>query len=375
MERTTFRRASATLVAATLLFAACGDDDTQTAADDASTTTMAMDDGHSHDHGEGIEVGGEDVIPTIALTAEPDSKSGVNLRIETTGFTFAPERASTEHVAGEGHAHVYVDGEKHGRVYGEWYHLDGIEPGEHEISVDLNANSHAPLLVDGEKIEDSVTVDVPEPMDGHAHGGDGFEAVDPVPSVEVEVTEDPKSGYNVRVTTTDFTFTPESVGDEATTSGQGHAHLYVDGQKVARLYGEWYHLDRDLSAGDHDIRVSLNADDHSEYVTGGEPIEATTTITVEGEDVASADAGTVIEVSVADGAVDGGGRTAVALGDTVTIRISSDIDDHIHLHGYDVLVDVTAGEPAELTFEATIPGVFEVELEDSRLQLLELEIS
>ena len=145
--------------------------------------------------------------------------------------------------------------------------------------------------------------------------------------------------------------------------------------KRQRLYGEWYHLDRDLSAGDHDIRVSLNADDHSEYVTGGEPIEATTTITVEGEDVASADAGTVIEVSVADGAVDGGGRTAVALGDTVTIRISSDIDDHIHLHGYDVLVDVTAGEPAELTFEATIPGVFEVELEDSRIQLLELEIS
>lgn len=375
MGRTTFRRASATLVATTLLFAACGDDDTETAADDTSTTTMAMDDGHEHDHGEGIEVGDGDAVPTVTLTAEPDSKSGVNVRIETTDFTFAPENASTEHVAGEGHAHVYVDGEKHGRVYGEWYHLDGIDPGEHEISVDLNANSHAPLLVDGEKIEDSVTVEVPEPMGGHSHGGDGFEASEPVPSVDVEVVEDPKSGYNIRLTTTDFTFTPESVGGDEVTSGEGHAHLYVDGQKVARLYGEWYHLDRDLSAGEHDIRVTLNADDHSEYVSGGEPIEATATITVEGDDAAPADDGTVIEVSVADGAVERGGRTAVELGDTVTIRITSDMDDHIHLHGYDVLVDVTAGEPAELTFEATIPGVFEVELEDSRIQLLELEIS
>ncbi len=374
MERTTFRRASATLVAATLLFAACSDDDTQSATGDTTTTSMMSGDGHEHSHDEGVEIGDGEAVPTVTLTAEPDSVKGVNLRIETTDFTFAPEHASTEHVAGEGHAHVYVDGEKRGRVYGEWYHLDGVDPGEHEISVDLNANSHAPLLVDGEKIEDSVTVDVPEPMDGHSHG-DGFEAADPVPSVEIEVVEDPMSGYNVHVTTTDFTFTPESVGDEETTSGEGHAHLYVDGQKVGRVYGEWFHLNQDLSAGDHDIRVVLSANDHSDYVSGGDPIEATTTVMVDGEDAAPADDGTVIEVGVEGGTVEGGGRTPVSLGDTVTIRVTSDVDDHIHLHGYDVMVDVTAGGTADLTFEATIPGVFEVELEDSRVLLLELEIS
>lgn len=84
---------------------------------------------------------------------------------------------------------------------------------------------------------------------------------------------------------------------------------------------------------------------------------------------------TVIEVTVAGGQVEGGGRTSVPLGDAVTIRVASDVADHVHLHGYDVLADVAAGGTAELTFTADIPGVFEVELEDARLPLLELEIS
>lgn len=89
----------------------------------------------------------------------------------------------------------------------------------------------------------------------------------------------------------------------------------------------------------------------------------------------SAPAGTVIELSVVGGQVEGGGRHRVPLGDQVTLRVTSDVDDHVHLHGYDELVDVAAGETAELTFEATIPGVFEAELEDRRIPLVELEIS
>jgi hypothetical protein len=85
--------------------------------------------------------------------------------------------------------------------------------------------------------------------------------------------------------------------------------------------------------------------------------------------------GTVVEISVASGEVSGGGRHQIDLGDTVTIRVTSDVADHVHLHGYDVLADVGAGETSELVFDATIPGVFEVELEDSRIPLAELEIS
>ena len=85
--------------------------------------------------------------------------------------------------------------------------------------------------------------------------------------------------------------------------------------------------------------------------------------------------GPVVDVTVAGGEVTGGGRHQVDLGETVTIRVTSDVSDHVHLHGYDVLADVAAGETAELVFDATIPGVFEVELEDAGLPLLELEVS
>ena len=98
--------------------------------------------------------------------------------------------------------------------------------------------------------------------------------------------------------------------------------------------------------------------------------EATSTTTA-----ATEREGTLIEVAVRGGQVQGGGRTQVSLGETVTIRVTSDVDDHVHLHGYDVLTDVHAGGSTELVFTADIPGVFEVELEDARIPLLELEIS
>ena len=373
------RAAIGALTAAALLVAACGDDDTETSTDTTSADQAAEDGGHSHgrDQGEGHEVGDADPVPTLAVTAEPDAKSGINVRLETSGFEFSPQNASTEHVAGEGHAHVYLDGEKVGRIYTDWYHL-AASPGEHEVRAELNGNDHAPLLVDGEPISQTITVDVPDPGDGmgHTHGDDGFEAADPIPTVTVEAIRDAKSGWNIHVVTTDFTFTPEKVNETETVPGEGHGHLYVDGQKISRLYGDWYHFDGDLGGGDHEVRVELNANDHRPYVSGGEPIDATTTISVDGDPSGEeAEADQVIEILVEGGEVTGGGRHEVGLGDTVTLRVTSDVDDHVHLHGYDVFQDVAAGNTVDLTFEATIPGVFEVELEDARLPLVELEIS
>ncbi|WP_369682774.1 hypothetical protein [Roseovarius sp. M141] len=52
-------------------------------------------------------------------------------------------------VPGEGHAHVYVNGEKLGRLYGAWMHLPRLPPGEVIVLVTLNSNTHGPLAVDG----------------------------------------------------------------------------------------------------------------------------------------------------------------------------------------------------------------------------------
>ena len=55
---------------------------------------------------------------SVAISLAPDSVDGLNLEISTTGFEWSPEGAGGEHVAGAGHAHVYVDGVKHARAYG-----------------------------------------------------------------------------------------------------------------------------------------------------------------------------------------------------------------------------------------------------------------
>ncbi|TFV52786.1 hypothetical protein [Blastococcus sp. TF02A-35] len=87
-------------------------------------------------------------------------------------------------------------------------------------------------------------------------------------------------------------------------------------------------------------------------------------------------AGTALEVQVAGGQVTGDtGRVPVPLGDRVTVTITSDAADEAHLHGYDVLADLAPGAPAELVFDATIPGVFELELHDAGTVLLTLQVS
>lgn len=82
-----------------------------------------------------------------------------------------------------------------------------------------------------------------------------------------------------------------------------------------------------------------------------------------------------IEVELAGGSVVGGPRReAVRLGEQVRIRASSDVAEELHVHTYDVRAELRPGEPAEVSFTATIPGRHEVEFEKSRKVALTLEV-
>jgi hypothetical protein len=61
-------------------------------------------------------------------------------------------------------------------------------------------------------------------------------------------------------------------------------------------------------------------------------------------------------------------------GDTVRFRARSDTDEEIHVHGYDRAVDAPAGETVTVSFKATIPGIFEIEFENSGEQIGELKV-
>jgi hypothetical protein len=111
-------------------------------------------------HGK-LEVGDVAAPPTVKVTVRKDPKAGWNLQIQVENFRFAPEHASTPHVPGEGHAHLFIDGKKITRLYGEWYHIPVLTAGTHKITVTLNANSHEDLMVKGKVVSATQEVRVP----------------------------------------------------------------------------------------------------------------------------------------------------------------------------------------------------------------------
>lgn len=54
--------------------------------------------------------------------------------------------------------------------------------------------------------------------------------------------------------------------------------------------------------------------------------------------------------------------------------MKTDAADSVHVHGYDLLLDLEAGSSETLRFKADIPGVFEIELEENGLLLFQLQV-
>jgi len=94
--------------------------------------------------------------PTIDLQVYALADGGYNLRIQTSNFTFTPQNIDMAPVIGEGHAHLYVDGVKLARLYGEWHHLPTLPPDAEVLTVSLYANNHQGFAVDGNIISSSV---------------------------------------------------------------------------------------------------------------------------------------------------------------------------------------------------------------------------
>jgi len=82
-----------------------------------------------------------------------------------------------------------------------------------------------------------------------------------------------------------------------------------------------------------------------------------------------------IDVSFTAGEVSGPESFQVLLGATVDVWVLSDVDDEMHVHGYDLFHDLVAGVPFHLSFVADVPGVFEVEVHTGHTRLFDIEVS
>ncbi|MDX2392414.1 hypothetical protein NJL88_20610 [Streptomyces sp. DK15] len=210
------------------------------------------------------------------------------------------------------------------------------------------------------------------------------------PEVGLSARPDSEDGWNLQLAVKNFRFTPDSTGGGAL-PGAGHAHLELDGRKLARVYGPWFHLPAaQVPQGPHTLTVRLYADDHTAWAVAGKAIQAAAPLTAApgGSAEHSHPAGTpsdaatppgasppdrTVTLAVRDGkAHPAPDRTELKRGERVALRVTSDRADTLHVHGYDKELALPAGQEATLVLTVDRTGLFEVETHTSGLLLTQL---
>lgn len=100
---------------------------------------------------------------------------------------------------------------------------------------------------------------------------------EPAPELSLSAKAD-GDGWIVEVAARGFTFTPD-LADGPHIPGTGHGHLYLGGLKLQRLYEPMARIGA-LPPGRHELRVTLNTNDHRAYVVDDVPVTASTVIEV-----------------------------------------------------------------------------------------------
>jgi hypothetical protein len=110
--------------------------------------------------------------------------------------------------------------------------------------------------------------------------------------------------------------------------------------------------------------------------TTTQPTTPTTTVATTTSTVAeTTTTAQTIDITVEGGVIAGPSTVSVAVGDRVSVWVLSDVDAEIHVHGFDVFFEAPAGVPTEVALTADVPGIFEVELEETHTPLFALEVT
>ena len=113
------------------------------------------------DHPAGIEIPQGQPVPSVTIAVIPDRMKGWNVHVQTRNFAFSANPLSHDSQTTEGHAHLFLNGKKLTRLYGNWYYLEALPKGRNTLRVTLNTNQHQALLDQGKQIGAEVTVVVP----------------------------------------------------------------------------------------------------------------------------------------------------------------------------------------------------------------------
>ncbi|GAB3434590.1 hypothetical protein GCM10027517_02840 [Phycicoccus ginsengisoli] len=68
------------------------------------------------------------------------------------------------------------------------------------------------------------------------------------------------------------------------------------------------------------------------------------------------------------------GTVDLRVGETITLVVTSDHADQLHVHGFDIERQLPAGRPVSVELTGQSPGVYEVETHEPGLRLLKLAV-
>ena len=100
--------------------------------------------GMNHGTSNGIHLDPSPEITLMALNGPNAQGADISLNVEN--FIFVRVADDAPHVANEGHAHIYLNGLKLGRLYDTMFTLGAIPTGTYDLLVGLNSNTHQPYM-------------------------------------------------------------------------------------------------------------------------------------------------------------------------------------------------------------------------------------
>jgi hypothetical protein len=146
---------------------------------------------------------------------------------------------------GEGHWHLYINGDLIGPYTGSMVTLTGLPAGHHELKVMLVNNDHTPVMPNAMDMVMFHLLPVPT-----------IEITSPANGTVIEGTS-----LDLEVAITDFIMNSSAIGG-TNMAGEGHYHIYINGDLVGPYTDMMVTLE-DLPAGDHVLKVELRNNDHS----------------------------------------------------------------------------------------------------------------
>lgn len=147
-----------------------------------------------------------------------------------------------------------------------WLALFGADQAQAQAPMDHSTMDHSAMnsgAMPG-MVHDYAPIQVPEHI--------------PLPQLALSFHRDAMSGVNLHLDLRGFALAPPERPEQPGLLN-GHAHLYINGKKIQRVYGRDLHLPAELfQPGVNLVLVSLNAHSHAVWQTGNKQLLASSFI-------------------------------------------------------------------------------------------------